>query len=72
MINLSALNNDPWSTIPVKKDDLRNTAKFLEFAKKEAKMYEAAFNVLCDVMEEIARQKDEPKSQKLAQDALLW
>jgi len=70
MIDLNALDNDPWPTIPVKKEDLRALASALQSMEadlrrvtNDAQGFHLALNFL-------ALQEEEPKAREMARRAL--
>jgi hypothetical protein len=72
MIDLNALDNDPWPTTPVKKEDLRALAAAMQSLERdlksvmmEAKMFHATLTM-------IATQNEEQASRLAARRALGW
>jgi cell shape-determining protein MreC len=70
MIDLKTLDNDPWPTIPVKKNDLRELAKALRFMDGELERLAKQYNRLRDTLMIISGQELEPKSALMAYRAL--
>jgi hypothetical protein len=70
MIDLKELDNDPWSTFPVKKDDLRSLAQALKFMDYELQHLATQYNRLRDSLVIIAGQEIEPRSALMAHRAL--
>jgi hypothetical protein len=72
MINLDALDNDPWPTTPVKKEDLRALAHALENAERGLKVVMMDAKVFHAALTMIATQAEEPASRRAARRALGW
>ena len=70
MIDLNALDNDPWSTTPVKKDDLRALAAALESMERELKNVMIDAKLLYETLGLIAAQNEEPLSRRVARRAI--
>jgi hypothetical protein len=70
MIDLNALDNDPWSTFPAKKEDLRSLAQALKFMDYELQHLATQYNRLRDTLVIISGQEVEPKSALMAYRAL--
>lgn len=70
MIDLNALDNDPWSTYPAKKEDLRKLADALRMMESELQHLSKAYNHLRDTLLMISNQDVEPKSSHMAYRAL--
>ena len=71
MIDMNALDNDPWSTFPTKKEDLRKLADALRAMEQELSLRTVAFNRLYDTLLAIADQNTEPMARDMARRALL-
>lgn len=70
MIDLDALDNDPWSTIPVKKKDLRMLANALESMERDLKVVMMDAKVFHAALSMIASQNEEPASREAARRVL--
>ena len=70
MIDLNALDNDPWPTFPAKKEDLRSLAQALKFMDYELQRLATQYNRLHDTLVIISGQEVEPKSALMAYEAL--
>ena len=71
MIDLKALDNDPWPTFPTRKEDLRALADALRAMEEELRVRTFACNRMYDTLAIIATQEQEPKSRNMARQALL-
>jgi hypothetical protein len=72
MIDLNALDNDPWPTIPVKKDDLRMLANTLGSMERDLKSVMMDAKVFHAALSMIATQNEEPASRDAARRVLGW
>ena len=72
MVELPELDNDPWPTIPIKKDVLCELVELLAAANRKRSMYYAAYDQLYGSLKLIAEQEEESEARKIARDALLW
>jgi hypothetical protein len=74
MIDLNALDNDPWPTIPVKKDDLRALAAALQKMERDLHRITQDAGRFYNVLVDISKQGTEPHSQKMAKWAIdaMW
>ena len=70
MIDLNTLDNDPWPTIPVKKDDLRALAVALENMEADLRRVTADAKVYYIALNYLAKQDQEPKARNMARRAL--
>jgi hypothetical protein len=70
MIDLNALDNDPWSTFPTKKDDLRALAEALKEMEKELSHISAIARHYHQSLVLISRQSEEQWSRGVAERAL--
>ena len=70
MIDLNTLDNDPWPTIPVKKDDLRALAAALESMERDLRRVTADANRFYETLALMVHQTEEPKAQTMARRAL--
>lgn len=70
MIDMNELDNDPWPTFPVKKEDLRKLADALRMMESELQHLGKAYNRLRDTLVMISNQDVEPKSSLMAYRAL--
>jgi hypothetical protein len=72
MIDLDALDNDPWSTTPVKKDDLRALAAALAGMERDLKQVMVEAKLFHATLTMIATQNEEQASRRAARRALGW
>jgi len=72
MIDLNALDNDPWSTTPVKKDDLRALAAALAGMERDLKQVMVEAKLFHATLTMIATQNEEQASRLAARRALGW
>jgi len=72
MVNLSELDDDPWSTFPVKKELLREMVQLLDKTQKDKDMYVVCYNHLSEALEKIAGQKKDSAARQIARATLLW
>ena len=70
MIDLNALDNDPWPTIPTKKDDLRALAEALKAMERDLARISAIARQYHQSLMIIARQNEEPLSRGVAERTL--
>jgi len=70
MIDLNALDNDPWPTFPTKKDDLRALAEALKAMEKDLAYISAITRQYHQSLMIIARQNEEPLSRGVAERTL--
>jgi hypothetical protein len=70
MIDLNALDNDPWPTFPTKKDDLRALAEALKAMEKDLAYISAIARQYHQSLMIIARQNEEPLSRGVAERIL--
>jgi len=70
MIDLNALDNDPWSTFPTKKDDLRALAEALKAMERDLAYTSAIAQQYHQSLMMIARQNEEPISRGVAERTL--
>jgi hypothetical protein len=70
MIDLKALDNDPWSTFPTKKDDLRALAEALKEMEKELSQISAIARQYHMSLAMISSQNEEQWSRGVAERAL--
>jgi hypothetical protein len=70
MIDLNALDNDPWSTTPVKKDDLRALASALQNMEADLARVSKDANHFYNALTMIAGQDMELRSRNLARRTL--
>jgi len=70
MIDLDALDNDPWPTIPVKKKDLRSLAFALESMERDLKVVMMDAKVFYETLAMIAAQNQEPMARDMARRVL--
>jgi len=70
MIDLNALDNDPWSTFPTKKDDLRALAEALKAMERDLARISAIARQYHQSLMVIARQNEEPFSRGVAERTL--
>jgi hypothetical protein len=70
MIDLNALNNDPWPTIPVKKDDLRMLASALQSMEADLARVTKDASQFYQALVFIAGQDMEFRSRNLARRTL--
>jgi hypothetical protein len=70
MIDLNALDNDPWSTFPTKKDDLRALAEALKAMERDLARISAIARQHHQSLMIIARQNEEPFSRGVAERTL--
>jgi hypothetical protein len=70
MIDLKALDNDPWSTTPVKKDDLRALAAALQSMEADLLRVSKDANDFYNALTMIAGQDMEFRSRNLARRTL--
>jgi hypothetical protein len=70
MIDLNALDNDPWATIPVKKEDLRALAAAMQNMERELQNVMVDAKILYETLSVIAAQNEEPLSRRVARRAL--
>ena len=70
MIDLNALDNDPWPTTPVKKDDLRALASALQAMERDLAHISAIARQYHQSLMIIARQNEEPLSRGVAERTL--
>jgi hypothetical protein len=66
MIDLNALDNDPWATFPAKKEDLRALAAALQGMEKELQQVMIDARKFYAVLSMIASQNEEPASRDAA------
>lgn len=72
MVELPKLDNDLWSTFPIKKELLRELIESLTKTERDRNMYAEAFASFYDALELIAKQGKDSKARKIARGALLW
>jgi len=72
MIDLNALDNDPWPTFPTKKDDLRALAEALKAMEHDLKQVMVEAKVFHATLTMIATQNEEQASRRAARRALGW
>jgi hypothetical protein len=72
MVELPELDNDPWTTVPIKKDVLCELVELLAAANRKRDIYATAFNQLYHSLGLIAEQKEDSEARKIARNALLW
>lgn len=74
MIDLNALDNDPWKTIPVQKDDLRALAAALQNMERDLHRVTQDAGRFYNVLVQISNQTAEPRAKMMAQLALdqMW
>jgi len=70
MIDLNALDNDPWPTFPTKKDDLRALAEALKAMERDLAYTSAIAQQYHQSLMMIARQNEEPLSRGVAERTL--
>jgi hypothetical protein len=70
MIDLNALDNDPWPTFPTKKDDLRALTEALKAMEKDLAYISAIARQYHQSLMMIARQNKEPLSRGVAERTL--
>ena len=70
MIDLNALDNDPWPTIPVKKDDLRALARALHDMERDLRRVTEDANLFYETLIMMAEQNQEPKARAMARRTL--
>lgn len=70
MIDLNALDNDPWPTIPVKKDDLRSLASALQGMERDLQAVMTDAKLFYAALSMIAEQSEEPQCRRVARQAL--
>ena len=70
MIDLNALDNDPWPTIPVKKDDLRALAAALQSMEADLRRVSKDAGIYYETLSMLADQDQELKAKKMALRAL--
>lgn len=70
MIDLNALDNDPWKTTPVQKDDLRALAAALQSMERDLSRVTKDASLFYETLIMIAQQNVEPKSAMMARRAL--
>ena len=74
MIDLNALDNDPWKTIPVQKDDLRALAAALQSMERDLHRVTQDTGRFYNVLVQISNQTAEPRAKMMAQLAIdeMW
>jgi len=72
MVELPKLDNDPWTTVPIKKDVLCELVELLAAANRKRTMYYNAFDQLYVSLKLIAEQEEDSEARKIARNALLW
>ena len=72
MIDLNALDNDPWATFPAKKEDLRALASALQSMERDLKQVMMEAKVFHAALTMIATQNEEQASRVAARRALGW
>jgi hypothetical protein len=74
MIDLNALDNDPWPTFPTKKDDLRALASALQAMEADLRRVTQDAGRFYNVLVDVSNQGTEPHSQKMAKWAIdvMW
>ena len=70
MIDLNALDNDPWPTFPTNKDDLRALAKALQEMERDLWRVRQDAGNFYNTLIMIANQDVEPRAKAMAQRAL--
>jgi hypothetical protein len=70
MIDLNALDNDPWPTIPVNKDDLRALASALQSMEADLSRVTRDANEFYRALVFIAEQDIEPRARNMARRTL--
>lgn len=74
MIDLNALDNDPWKTIPVQKDDLRALASALVKMERDLHRVTQDAGRFYNALVQISNQNEEPRAKMIAQLAIdvMW
>lgn len=67
MIDLNALDNDPWPTIPVKKDDIRALAAALQNMEADLRRVTQDAGRFYNTLVTISNLNEEPRSKLMAQ-----
>jgi len=70
MIDLDALDNDPWPTIPVKKEDLRALASALQSMEADLSKMTIDARRFYEALAMMASQNQEPLSRNMARRVL--
>jgi len=70
MIDLNALDNDPWPTVPVNKDDLRALASALQGMERDLQRVTKDAQLFYETLSMIANQDQEPLARMMARRVL--